>query len=815
MRAAWLIGVAACALASAAGAQTIGNQLTPGADISTNTVPGPGGVPQTTAQLAGVANGAVQGPTILVTGLVDDGTTDNAPQLQAALNAAFPASGSPHPGCLYVPAANNGYVLKSPVTLPSHACLTGSGAGSLFVQPAGSSTGNFLASAAGATDVHLSYLGLQGSSSATATTEGLLLTSPSSSADHLYVTGFLGDGIAVSSTGAGVTVTDSIVSSPGKAGITVYAGTQINLTGDIVYNPGSHGIGIIGAASQVLIDHDQVYLPPGTIGAADCFTGYNALNYDITISNSIGVNCGNHGAHFGGSKVSYVNLHIENPQLEGVFHGSKKIYTPGTISVTNGSQTVTGLGTSWLGLCPAYLPTTQITIAGQALTFNNVSSNTNLTLSSPYTGATASGLSYAISCYVGSTDVVMKGNVVRGVSGAGKADFWIDQVTGFDLDNESEDSSSGVGFYAYGSSNGTIRGSYSNKAQGGYIYSENHYTAGTAGVTSGSTAVTGTGTTWLSSISNGQVFHVAGDAVNYTVSSVNSNTSLTLAMAYAGATNASAAYSLDQGVSSNINIDVTASNNTVSGVQTAGCISCRISGVLNSNGQYGYYEAPPSLGTVLGMFSASGNGTNAVLVQPGTSGGYIDGSGNTNFVAGGVTRLVVGPSLIAPGETANWTAPSGPSVGNFNAAATQPTFLPNKNDVHAGIGADAAGDVSMIADNAGAGVEILRATPAGALAQRPLIDATGVRVVLAGSYMVPANTSLVRFVPSAATTSTIALPSVSQDGFSLQLVNESAFAITTTFSPAVTGWTNGSAFAATSGVRIRWDATAAGWFREQ
>jgi hypothetical protein len=36
-----------------------------------------------------------------------------------------------------------------------------------------------------------------------------------------------------------------------------------------------------------------------------------------------------------------------------------------------------------------------------------------------------------------------------------------------------------------------------------------------------------------------------------------------------------------------------------------------------------------------------------------------------------------------------------------------------------------------------------------------------------------------------------------------------------TFSPAVNGWTNGSTLAANTGLRIRWDATSAAWFREQ
>lgn len=59
-------------------------------------------------------------------------------------------------------------------------------------------------------------------------------------------------------------------------------------------------------------------------------------------------------------------------------------------------------------------------------------------------------------------------------------------------------------------------------------------TAGTVGVTNGSTAVTGAGTAFLSAIAPGNTIQIAG--VEYLVSAVPSATSLTLATAYAGAT---------------------------------------------------------------------------------------------------------------------------------------------------------------------------------------------------------------------------------------------------------------------------------------
>jgi hypothetical protein len=70
-------------------------------------------------------------------------------------------------------------------------------------------------------------------------------------------------------------------------------------------------------------------------------------------------------------------------------------YKTGTVSVTNGSATVTGTDTSWSGNVSAG---DAFTIVGSGVTYTvaSVSSNTSLTLSAPYAGSTASGQSYAI-----------------------------------------------------------------------------------------------------------------------------------------------------------------------------------------------------------------------------------------------------------------------------------------------------------------------------------------------------------------------------------------------------------------------------------
>ena len=70
-------------------------------------------------------------------------------------------------------------------------------------------------------------------------------------------------------------------------------------------------------------------------------------------------------------------------------------YSTGTASVTNGSATVTGSGTLWLANVTAG---DSFTVAGDGVMYDvaSVDSDTQVTLSVPYAGTTASGVVYAI-----------------------------------------------------------------------------------------------------------------------------------------------------------------------------------------------------------------------------------------------------------------------------------------------------------------------------------------------------------------------------------------------------------------------------------
>lgn len=78
------------------------------------------------------------------------------------------------------------------------------------------------------------------------------------------------------------------------------------------------------------------------------------------------------------------------------------------------------------------------------------------------------------------------------------------------------------------------------------------------------------------------------------------------------------------------------------------------------------------------------------------------------------TYLVTSSNINSNVTTGFQLTPGTPS-------GTSPDFLPRRSDTKAGIGADAAGDVSLIADNAGTATEIARVTGTGLIMENGVI----------------------------------------------------------------------------------------------
>jgi len=73
------------------------------------------------------------------------------------------------------------------------------------------------------------------------------------------------------------------------------------------------------------------------------------------------------------------------------------------------------------------------------------------------------------------------------------------------------------------------------------------YKTGTASVTNGSATVTGTNTLWLANVTSGDSFTIASTGVMYDVASVDSDTQVTLSVAYAGTTASGVVYAIGTG----------------------------------------------------------------------------------------------------------------------------------------------------------------------------------------------------------------------------------------------------------------------------
>jgi hypothetical protein len=87
-----------------------------------------------------------------------------------------------------------------------------------------------------------------------------------------------------------------------------------------------------------------------------------------------------------------------NPrQLATFYAGSLKTanYSTGTITVTNGSTTITGVGTAWLANADAGMFITDTTTSRQVIA--SIVSDTQMTLATPWPGTTHSGSAYTLS----------------------------------------------------------------------------------------------------------------------------------------------------------------------------------------------------------------------------------------------------------------------------------------------------------------------------------------------------------------------------------------------------------------------------------
>lgn len=199
-------------------------------------------------------------------------------------------------------------------------------------------------------------------------------------------------------------------------------------------------------------------------------------------------------------------------------------YNTGTITATNGSAVITGSGTTFTSAMVGR----KLIVGGDSTAYRvkTFTSATSITLESVYQGTTVSGSTYGIFKHIYRlNDRVMR--ILWAMQNA-------DKVKIRHVDARYFDEAKGPWNTSYGKPTHYIpRGQTTT----------NYYETGTVSVTSGSAAVTGSGTTFTSDMV-GMVFKVVGDEVEYVISGFTSATAITLDTNYDGTTNAAASYAV-------------------------------------------------------------------------------------------------------------------------------------------------------------------------------------------------------------------------------------------------------------------------------
>lgn len=167
------------------------------------------------------------------------------------------------------------------------------------------------------------------------------------------------------------------------------------------------------------------------------------------------------------------------------------------------------------------------------------------------------------------------------------------------------------------------------------------------------------------------------------------------------------------GTTGNLGALALTSNGTID--TTAGALTSRGLSVTNTTARS---AGANTLTNVAGMFTSTGAQTNVALRTVDGSNYFNDTSGNTGvgyaigatipqkFAVNGTSEIVGNLTLDA--VLVGATASSAEVRGDVAASATVPTLIPNQASTTSGVGADAAGDVSLIAS----ATEVLRGNSA-------------------------------------------------------------------------------------------------------
>lgn len=341
---------------------------------------------------------------------------------------------------------------------------------------------------------------------------------------------------------------------------------------------------------------------------------------------------------------------------------SDNLNSPPTISgtvTTNGTTTITGSGTSFLSTLTAGM---YIQISNQTTRYYQIAtitSNTSLTLTTAYTGASAGGLSL-IASYEADAYVV----------GASPTGAWSGYSTGDII------VWLGSGSYTFGGTLSTTNGSTSVTGTGTSFTNINPGTllivnsptaiAGTVSVTNGNATITGTGTTFTNLFVGQQLQFSNQAGTIYTIQTITSNLSITLSVVFSGSTNASV--TAFAGTQTNAVVSSITNNTSLTlvanytGITNSAAITSVAAGwrrISVGTGSAPITGATAIITALQGTPSGSFTGqADNVATYNGTSWGFSTPALGSSFVCGGAGDPFEGASAVFKSSTLNLPTPS-------------------------------------------------------------------------------------------------------------------------------------------------------------
>jgi hypothetical protein len=194
---------------------------------------------------------------------------------------------------------------------------------------------------------------------------------------------------------AQTTTQDSTVVSGGVIGSFTPASLAVNASPALTGNASYNEVGYLYLAAGAFRDETftAVDQPGGCLAAGTCDCVTDATSNNNLSTNLVGAR---YGCYIGSESASlgrFIPDHFDTTATGTLACAA----TSGTIAVTSGSSTVTGTGTAFLS---AIAPGNTVQIGGVEYLVSSVPSATSLTLSTAYTGPTASGLT-VVACPVG------------------------------------------------------------------------------------------------------------------------------------------------------------------------------------------------------------------------------------------------------------------------------------------------------------------------------------------------------------------------------------------------------------------------------